>query len=217
MTLADEYPPFGLRITAGPVELGPLTDDAIPELVELARAGIHPRDQMPFYVPWSNAPSRELGTNMAQFYWHQRANFGRSEWSLGMTVRFEGELVGCQDFATTDFRITRTGETGSWIGQRHQGRGIGTRMRQAMLAFAFDHLGATEVTSGAFVDNPASLAVSRKLGYQTNGIERRRRRPGERAHLMRLRLTPDDFVRGDDPVEVTGVEAFRAFIGIDDD
>ena len=61
------------------------------------------------------------------------------------------------------------GETGSWLGMKHHGRGIGTVMRQALCAFMCDHLDAAEVTSAAFVDNHASLAVSRKVGYRENG------------------------------------------------
>ena len=60
----------------------------------------------------------------------------------------------------------------------------------------FDHLDAEEVTSGAFLDNPASLAVSRKVGYRDNGVRRLQRRPGELADNLQLVLTPDDFVRG---------------------
>ena len=87
-------------------------------------------------------------------------------------VRVAGELVGVQALHTENFRITRTGETGSWLGRSLQGRGLGTRMRRALCAFAFDHLGAVEITSGAFLDNPASLAVSAKVGYLPNGRAR---------------------------------------------
>ena len=45
----------------------------------------------------------------------------------------------------------------SWLGRGFQGRGIGTAMRRVICAFAFDHLDAEQVTSGAFSDNPASL------------------------------------------------------------
>ncbi len=67
------------------------------------------------------------------------------------------------------FPTLRVFETGSWLGRRFQGHGIGTRMRQAMCTLAFDHLGFEEVTSAAFLDNPASLGVSRKVGYVPNG------------------------------------------------
>ena len=85
-------------------------------------------------------------------------------------------------------------------------------MRQAICAFAFDHLGAEEITSGAFTNNPASLAVSRKLGYQMNGRNRHASR-GELAMNQRLVLTPQDFVRGD-AIEVAGADAFREFVGL---
>ena len=111
----------------------------------------------------------------------------------------------------TNFGVTRTGETGSWLGRSYQRRGIGTRMRRAVCAFAFDHLGAVEVTSGAFVDNPASLAVSTKVGYRPNGRFRMTRREGEVAIDQRLVLTPDTFIRGE-PIEVTGVEPLRSFL-----
>lgn len=87
-------------------------------------------------------------------------------------------------------------------------------MRQAICAFAFDHLDATEVTSGAFFDNPASLAVSRKVGYRDNGVRRLKRRTDELAVNRMLLLAPEDLVRGPHPLRVEGVEAFRRSIGL---
>jgi len=54
----------------------------------------------------------------------------------------------------------------------HQGKGIGTEMRAAVLHLAFAGLGAEHARSDAFDDNPASLGVSRKLGYTDDGIDR---------------------------------------------
>ena len=88
-------------------------------------------------------------------------------------------------------------------------------MRQVMCVLLFDHLGFTEVTSGAFVDNPASLAVSRKVGYRVNGTERYERR-GELAEMTMLALRPEDLVRPTASVEVTGAEPVRRLIGVPD-
>ena len=66
-------------------------------------------------------------------------------------------------------RPLRTVETGSWLGRAHQGRGLGTEVRRANLHLAFAGLGAAVAESGAMADNPASQAVSRKLGYAENG------------------------------------------------
>jgi RimJ/RimL family protein N-acetyltransferase len=117
--------------------------------------------------------------------------------------------------STQDFLTTRTGETGSWLGQEHQGQGVGTAMRQAMCAFLFDCLDFTEITSGAFTDNPASLGVSRKVGYVENGRTRLERRPGELAVNIGLLLTPETFVRGEHDLVVEGIEPLRRLIGLD--
>ena len=214
-TVADLLPMLGLRITAGPVELRGITDDDLPALCALVTHGIHPPDQMPFSVPWTDAPGDRLAGNTAQFHWRSRATFSPESWSLHLGVWFEGTLVGQQSLETEHYLVTRTGETGSWLGWAHQGRGIGTAMRRAICAFVFDHLEAAEVTSGAFADNAASLAVSRKVGYRHNGVRRVQRRPGEVATNISLVLTPDTFVRGPHPVAVTGGAAFRRAIGLD--
>ena len=170
---------------------------------------------MPFYFPWTDAPEADLARNTAAYHWRSRAEFSPSQWGLHLAVLHEGRLVGVQGFETSDYLVTRTGETGSWLGREFQGRGIGTAMRQAICAFAFDHLDAEEVTSGAFLDNPASLAVSRKVGYRPNGVRRLKRREGELALNQSLVLTRGDFVRGEHPVVVDGLAPFRAFVGLD--
>ena len=214
-TAADLFPPLGLTIEAGPVVLRGITDEILAELCDLAVRGIHDPGTMPFYFPWTDAPHDQLARNTAAYHWRARADFTPEAWGLHLAVFHEGRLVGTQGFETSHYLVTRTGETGSWLGREFQGRGIGTVMRQTICAFAFDHLDAAAVTSGAFLDNPSSLGVSRKLGYQPNGIRRLKRREGELAINQALLLTPEDFVRGPHPLEVSGLAALRAFIGLD--
>lgn len=213
-TLAELLPSLGLRVTAGPLELRGITDDVLPALADLAAAGIHDVGAMPFYVPWSTLPPGELERSFAQYHWSQRAAFKPDRWTLDLAVLWDGELVGVQGVSTEDFLVTRTGETGSWLGRRYQGRGIGTAMRQAICALAFDHLGFEELTSGAFLDNPASLGVSRKVGYRPDGVRRIRRGHGELAFNQVLVLAPGWLVRGEHPIEVEGAEALRQAIGL---
>jgi RimJ/RimL family protein N-acetyltransferase len=215
MRITDVFPALGLRITAGPLELRGLVDDDLAQLAELARRGIHDPTSMPFYFPWTDAPIDELARNTAQYHWRSRADFSPAKWDLDLGVWRDGELLGTQGVGTENFLVTRTGETGSWLGREHQGIGIGTAMRQAMCAFLFDHLDFEEITSGAFTDNPASLGVSRKVGYRDNGVRRLKRRDGELATNLGLVLRPEDLVRGEHPLEVEGVAAFRRSIGLD--
>jgi RimJ/RimL family protein N-acetyltransferase len=214
LTFTEIWPPSGVRLTEGDLTLSVVSDDDIPGLVELVLAGIHLPDQMPFSEPWTLADPAVLPANIVRYFSRIRAECTPEQFMLDFAVRVDGELVGTQGFSTRDFGVTRSGETGSWLGRRFQGRGIGTRMRRAVCAFAFDGLGAEEVTSGAFLDNPASLAVSRKVGYRENGVVRLKRREGEMAPNQKLVLTPDTFVRGP-AVEMVGLPALRAFLGLD--
>lgn len=213
--LTRAFPPFALTVTAGTLSMRYPRDEDIAELAEVAAGGVHEPDRMPFYVPWTDATGDRLRTNTAQYFWRHRAEDGPKRWVLPLVVRIDGRVVGVQAFETESFTVTRTGETGSWLGRPFQNRGIGTAMRRAVCAVAFDHLDAVEVTSGAFLDNPQSLAVSRKVGYVPDGIRRLERREGELAHNQRLVLRPEAFVRSDAPVEVDGIAPFRRYVGLD--
>lgn len=213
MRLADVFPVFGLRVEAGPVVLRPITDDVLPELVDIALAGVHDPETMPFQVPWTDTPPAELPGVFTRYHWGLRSGWSSDRWHLEFAVEHAGRIVGVQAFATEHYLVTRSGETGSWLGREFHGRGIGTAMRQAICAFCFDHLDAEQITSGSFADNPASAAVSRKVGYRPNGVRRMARREGERQDNQVWLLTPETFVRGA-PITVSGVEAFREFIGL---
>ena len=215
MTVATALPLLGLRITAGPVELRGLTDDVLGPLADLA-TDIHDPDFMPFDYPWSLTPAPDMPRSVAQYHWGRRASFSPAQWTADLAVFYDGELVGSQGFSTRDYLVTRGGETGSWLGRRFQGRGIGTAMRQVICAFVFDHLDARYITSSAFADNPASLAVSKKAGYTDNGYETRNRL-GKPAILRRVVLEPANLVRFSRELTVEGLPEFRASIGLDAD
>ncbi len=213
-TAATALPLLGLRITAGPVELRGMTDDLIGPLADLAIRGVHDADFMPFTVPWSLKSADAMPLSVAQFHWGQRTRFAPDNWGMDLAVFFDGELVGSQGFHARDFLVTRIGETGSWLGRGFQGRGIGTAMRKVICAFVFDHLDAQLITSSAFTDNPASLAVSRKCGYTENGVEIRKRLD-KRATLQRIILEPGNLIRYEHTLTVEGLPEFRRSIGLD--
>ncbi len=162
---------------------------------------------MPFNEPWTRAESPDLERGLLQHAWGRRSALTRDDWSLPFVVCDDGEPVGVQDIFATHFAVRRTVETGSWLVQRAQGRGIGTEMRAAVLHFAFAGLGAEEAFSGSFIDNPASAAVSRRNGYVANG-EEIRAREGEAARLQHWVLTRAQWTphRRDD-ITVEGLDA----------
>ena len=224
LTLEEIFPPFALRITSGSLDLRVLRDEDFPELVELVRAGIQPPDSpMPFLDAWHQAPFAPgapdgfPATSLA-WWWAQRATFSPDEWRLALTVRHEGELVGVQDIHAKDFPLRRSIETGSWLGRAHQGKGIGTLMRQLVVGFAFDELDAAVCESGYMVGNRASDAVSRKTGYVENGrrVLVQQTRDGKASvEEQRVVVTPQTYSRPAAPVSVAGADALRRFFGIE--
>jgi len=212
MTYPEPWPLRRLVLRTPRLELRPDDDEGLRELVDEAYLGVHPPEQMPFSTPWTDADPRYLGRGALQFFWGQRAHLVPDNWAINFLVRLDGRVIGTQGLTGKDFPVLREVETGSWIGMRHHGHGVGTEMRAAVLAFAFDHLGAVRARSAAFTDNPASHRVSAKLGYRPDGSRWFARR-GKPAENVRLVLEPADFVRPGWTLQVEGVEACRSLLG----
>src|SRR3954471_19652210 len=167
--LADAWPLYGLRLRTERLVLRLPTDVDLLALLDLAKAGIHPRDEMPFAVAWSTLTSPDFERGFLQYHWSCRGAWSAGHWELNLMTEFEGEPIGSQSIGAKDFAIHRTVATGSWLGQSFQGRGFGKEMRAAVLGFSFDGLAARFAETGALLDNARSNAVSRSLGYEENG------------------------------------------------
>ena len=181
------WPLFDLRLHTPCLELRVPGLADLDALADLAAEGVHDPSEMPFAVPWTDAPPEERARGTIQHHWESWATWTPTSWRCNFVAVLDGEVIGAQTVAATDFAIVREVSTGSWLARRHQGNGLGTEMRTAVLHLAFEGLGATQAVSSAFTDNPASLSVSRKLGYTPDGISHRARR-GTPAQEIRLRL-----------------------------
>lgn len=213
MTMS-RWPVSGLRLRTPRLELRwPALGD-LHALADLAAGGIHDPDVQPFAVAWTDVPADERAQAVLQYHWFKWGSWTPSDWTLDLVVDMGGTIVGTQGLIGRDFAILREVSTGSWLGRDYQGQGIGTEMRAAVLFLAFEGLHAEYATSGAFEDNAASLAVSRKLGYTDDGIERQVSR-GRPATVRRLRLDRAAWAaRRSVPVEIHGLEACLPCFGI---
>lgn len=184
------------------------------ELARLAEGGIHPKAEMPFRIPWTDQPPGVLGRALIQHHLLHLAQWRPEEWAFNPVVISQGRVIGTQSMYGHAFCVTRSFHTGSWLGREYQGNGLGREMRAAVLHFGFIGLGAREATSAAFRDNPASLGVSRSLGYEPNGFETVARR-GQPAETLGLRLTRPRWEAVARPeVELSGVEPCLELFGV---
>jgi RimJ/RimL family protein N-acetyltransferase len=209
------WPLFDLRVRTPRLELRYPDDELLVALADLAASGVHEPDRMPFSEPWTRNPPGELETKALQFWWSRRASLTPAQWTITFAVLADGEPVGCQDLFAQDFGVRRSFETGSWLGMSHHGRGIGTEMRSAVLHFGFEGLAAEVAETGAFADNPESLGVTRKLGYEPNG-RFRRAREGQPAEMLMFEMTRVawEASRRDD-IDIEGLEPCLTLLGLD--
>ncbi len=165
------YPPLHVEVTTPWLRLRGATDELLEELVPIVRGGIVGDDEMPFDDPISHyeqPPSREW--RFLRGVWAARARVEPTSWRLPLVVEVDGEAVGMQDLIAEDFPTFGSVTTFSWLAPQARGRGIGREMRSVVLHLAFAGFGAREATSEAFLDNDASNAISRLLGYEENGL-----------------------------------------------
>lgn len=212
-TLNAVWPLFDLKLTTPRLELRPILDQDIPAAVAAARSGIHEPGRNPFSTHWTELPEKELGPNMARWYWRCRAECTPESWTLLLGIWHDGGFIGCQDVGAKDFAALKTVTTGSWLKQSVQGRGLGKEMRAAVALYAFDWLGAEAAESEAASWNEASLGVSRSLGYELNGTARKAW--GTKVETVQhVRLTPETFKRPNWTLKVEGHEPAANFLKV---
>jgi RimJ/RimL family protein N-acetyltransferase len=210
--MTHPWPLFDLRVRTPRLELRLPTDDDLLGLLDVAKAGIHDPDEMPFAFAWTDQTGTQFERGFLAFDWRARASVEPDDWSLPLAVVVEGRPVGLQELRTTRFPVLRTVETGSWLGRAWQGRGIGTEMRAAGLVLAFDGLGAARALSAAHDGNDASRRVSEKLGYAPNGVSYNAPR-GEPIRQTHYLLERDAFDRSAWDVTLEGVEPCLEMLG----
>ena len=206
------WPLFDLRVRTPTLELRVPTDDDLTTLAAEVALGIHDPEWMPFLVPWTKLPSPELERQAMQYHWRCRADWKPEAWRLELAVVRDGVPVGLQGAHGDDFGRLRQVVTGSWLGRRHQGMGIGKEMRAAILHLVFEGLGAQRALSSAREDNAPSIGVSRALGYEDNGFSWNVR-DGEVTRDIGFVLSRERWQRRDDIV-IEGLEPCLPLFGV---
>ncbi len=88
---------------------------------------------------------------------------------------------------------TRHGRLGYWVGRRFWGHGVGTEAATRFVRWAFANLDIEAIEANVFTDNPASMAVLRRIGFRHvgEGMEKSVARSGE-VRVLRFEATRED-------------------------
>jgi len=209
-----DWPPDRVVIRTPMLELRLPTDDEWCQLMAHSNETIYERTGIyPFLMDWVGKPHESM-----QFRWRAKADWKPDDWNLSACVFVDGEICGVQAIESSQFSVKRSVSTGSWLKASAQGRGIGKEMRVAVLHFAFAGLGALEAHSEAHVDNEASNAISRSLGYEFTHKERGSF-AGQAGDQWKMIMRRQDWaanpVHQRDDIEVVGLPGIRDWFGAD--
>jgi RimJ/RimL family protein N-acetyltransferase len=192
-------------------------EDELWSAAEVAEAGVHPPEEMPFQVAWTDrAGEPGFVEEFVAFHLGQLESWAVDQWTLELGVfPPEGEgPMGFQALTGERFVESQRVVTASWLGQGFQGRGFGTEMRAAILELAFGGLGAQVAVSGHAEGNDRSMRVSEKLGYEAAGegtVEPR----GYPIRQFKLELTRERWdATPRVPVEIEGLEPCLPLFGL---
>jgi RimJ/RimL family protein N-acetyltransferase len=199
---------WDLRVRTPRLELRLPTEDELVELFRVAEGGIHPPEEMPFFVPWTDDLRLDAFVEYHRDTW---AAWRPEQWLLNLFTFLDGRPIGSQGVGAEEFAVRREVETGSWLGAQYQGRGLGTEQRAAVLELAFAHLGAEVAVSGSIVHNRSSQRVSEKLGYRVTGTRTIAPR-GDPVEHFDYRLERDEW-SCPIPVEVEGIKPALPLFG----
>ena len=212
MSFDSVWPLPDLRLRCRGVELRPAIENDLSHLAaNLPDDYEHdPRAEL---LPWLSLRENRQRL-ICQQYWRSVGTWSPSSWLLDFAVIYDGAVVGVQTLEADRFPTLRTVDSGSWLVMSVRGRGVGVAMRMAVLGLAFDHLDAVAAVSSARFDNPASLGVSRRIGYADNGVSLTATPTGV-ADLVHLRLTADAWRTAGHGREVTvdGAQPCRPWFG----
>lgn len=211
----------GLRLRIGDLTLRPVTEADLDSLGALLPVDVELDPSIP--QPFGLEAPQARAVAIRQAYWRRLAGWTPAGWILEFLVTRATDVLGTQTLEARDFAVLRTVETASWLTTGARGQGIGKAMRTAVLALAFDGLGAEVAETSAWADNAASIGVSHSLGYEPNGMRRHVRIGGPASpdpgatstgDMPGLRLDADGRRSHPRPtVEICGLDICRVWFG----
>lgn len=126
------------------------------------------RDYLRRWLPWVDSTLNV--TDEENFIRMSLDQYARSD-GVAMGLWYQGELAGSIGFHYWNY-ANRSTEIGYWLAPNHTGKGIMTRAVRAMTDYAIYSLGLNRVIIRCALENHASCAIPKRLGFKHEGIER---------------------------------------------
>lgn len=126
-------------------------------------------EQLPYLTQWLAWPAHcQTEQDFRLFIQRSLHDYADGK-SMTCAILYNGDIIGNCSFNSIN-HDTKCVEVGYWVSQHHQGKGIATRVVQALTHIAFDQYQMEKVQLSAAVDNHASRAVATRCGMTLEGI-----------------------------------------------
>jgi RimJ/RimL family protein N-acetyltransferase len=118
----------------------------------------------------------------------------RQDPEVSFALATDEELIGTIGLKLGDDVYAHSAEVGYWLGEPYWGRGIATRALQEFSDWAFANFGLLRLHAYVFSDNPASMRVLEKAGFEREGHQRQAVVKSGRVmdQMLYGRLAPED-------------------------
>lgn len=93
----------------------------------------------------------------------------RERRQTNFAIVVKNKAVGAIGFESEGDVFYRSAELGYWLGEDYWGRGIMTEAVEAVTSYAFDNFDLCRLWAGVFSNNPTSVRVLEKNGYEFEG------------------------------------------------
>jgi RimJ/RimL family protein N-acetyltransferase len=103
-----------------------------------------------------------------------------------LAIEIDGEACGGIGVRPRHGEKAHAAELGYWLGRRHWGHGLMTRIVAAYLEWAVPALDLHRIEANVLDVNPASARVLEKNGFQQEGVRRAAVRKPDGLHDLRL-------------------------------
>jgi RimJ/RimL family protein N-acetyltransferase len=88
-------------------------------------------------------------------------------------IEIDGAAAGGMGFRPGEDVHAHCAEVGYWIGRAHWGRGLIVAALRAAVPVAMQALRLHRVAAGVYSNNPRSMRVLEKVGFEREGVQRR--------------------------------------------
>ena len=105
------WPLLDLRVTVGDLELAPLVEADLAEVVQRLPADL---ELNPAATRFAVDEATHRGVVVHQEYWRSYGTWTTQAWRFHLAVRRDGELLGLQELEGNEFPRLRTVDTSSW-------------------------------------------------------------------------------------------------------